>query len=101
MKYSLGQERTESEANVSASGAGGLKFKFCHPDQYLHESGPPGALFLLFSGPILVRITSLSHNLLLSNLVLVGFGAGFSHRGRSGSEERRVGFEEPPSLASF
>ena len=55
MMYSLVRERTESEANASASGAGGRKFKSCHPDQYLHEGDLPGvALFFVlrsYSGP--------------------------------------------------
>ena len=64
MTSSLVRWRTESVANASASGAGGRKFKSCHPDQYLHESDLPGvALFFWDSGPILVRSDPLIDNL--------------------------------------
>ncbi|MFC1780029.1 hypothetical protein ACFLZU_06815, partial [Thermodesulfobacteriota bacterium] len=55
MTSSLVGERTESEARsraiASASGAGGRKFKFCHPDQCLHESDLPGVA-LSFCSPV-------------------------------------------------
>ena len=38
--------------SAPASGAGGRKFKSCHPDQYLHESDLPGVA-LSFCSPVL------------------------------------------------
>ena len=40
--------------SAPASGAGGRKFKSCHPDQYLHESDLPGVA-LSFCSPVPVR----------------------------------------------
>ena len=54
MRSYLATERTVSRANAAASGAGGRKFKFCHPDQYLLRSALPGVA-PAFCSPVLFR----------------------------------------------